>query len=146
MSCKVQNIFLWFLKVSWIARWSKITLMKFCKSWNVLHASKYFFMICTSLLDCQKLQNNFPEVLQILECLASFKIFFYDFQKSPKFLEGPKYLSWCLTSPGMSCKLQNIFLWFSKVSCIARRSKITFPEVLQILQCLVSFRIFFNDI
>ena len=56
MSCKLQNIFLWFLKVSWIARRSKITFLKFDKSWNVLQASKYFSMIFKSLLDCQKVQ------------------------------------------------------------------------------------------
>ena len=40
MSCKLQNIFLWFLKVSWIARWSKNTFLKLDKSSNVSEASK----------------------------------------------------------------------------------------------------------
>ena len=79
MSCMLQNIFLWCLKISWIARSFKITFLKFDKSWNVLQPSKYFSMIFKSILDCQKVQNNFPEVWQALECLASFKIFFYDF-------------------------------------------------------------------
>ena len=79
MSCKVQNTFLWFSKDSWIARMSKITFMKFYKSWKVLQASKYFCMIFKSILDCQKVQNNYPNVWQVLECIASFKIFFYDF-------------------------------------------------------------------
>ena len=57
----------------------KITFLKIDKSWNVLQASKYFSMIFKSLLDCQNVQDNFPEVWQVLECLASFKIFFYDF-------------------------------------------------------------------
>ena len=101
ITCKLQNIFLWFLKVSWIARMSKITFLKFYKSWNVLQASNYFSMIFKSLLDCQKVQDiflevwqvleyfsslldcqnvqdNFSEVLQVLEYVASFKIFFYD--------------------------------------------------------------------
>ena len=178
ISCKLQNMFQWFSKVSWIARRSKITLLKFDNSWNVFQASKYFSMIFKSLFDCQKVQDNFPEVWQVLECLASFKIFFYDFQKSPGLLEGPRYLSWRLARPGMSCKLQKIFLWYLKVSRIARRSKNIFlnfgkswnvleaskyfsmifkslldcqkvqdniSEVLQVLECLVSFRIFFYD-
>ena len=58
---------------------SKIPLLKMDKSRNVFEASKYFFMIFKSLLDCQNVQDIFPEVLQVLECLASFKIFFYDF-------------------------------------------------------------------
>ena len=79
MSWKLQNNFLWFLKVSWIARRSEISFLKFDKSWNVLEASKYFSMIFKSLLDYQKVRNIFPEVWQVLECLESFKIFFYDF-------------------------------------------------------------------
>ena len=79
MSWKLQNNFLWFLKVSWIARRSKSFFLKCYKSWNVLEASKYFSMIFKSLLDCQNVKDIFPEVLQVLECLASFKIFFYDF-------------------------------------------------------------------
>ena len=62
---------------------SNITLKKFGKSWNVLQASEYFSMIFKSLLDCQNVQDNFPDVLQVLEILARFKIFFYDFKKSP---------------------------------------------------------------
>ena len=41
---------------------SKIPLLKMDKSRNVLKASKYFSMIFKSLLDCQKVQNNFSEV------------------------------------------------------------------------------------
>ena len=144
MSCNLQNIFLWFLKVSWIAGMSKITFLNFYKSWNVLQSSKFFSMIFTSILDCLKLQNNFPKV----------------------------------TSPGMSCELQNIFLWFLKVSWIARLCKRTFlkfykpcnilqaskyfsmlfkniidcqnvhdylPEVLQVLECVARFKIFLYD-
>ena len=107
---KLQNIFLWILKVSWIARRSKITFLKFGMSWNVLQASKYISMIFKSLLDCQKVQDIFLELWQVLECHANFKIFVYDFLKFSGLLEGPRYLSWSLTSPGMSCKLQNIFL------------------------------------
>ena len=81
ISCKLQNLFLWFFKVSWIARRSKIIFLKFGKSWNVLQASNYFSMILKSILDCQKFQDNFLEVLQDLECHASFQIFFYDFLK-----------------------------------------------------------------
>ena len=36
-------------------------------------------LILKTLLDCQKVQNNFYEDGQVLECLASFKIFFFDF-------------------------------------------------------------------
>ena len=68
-----------FLKVSWIARRSKITFLKCGKSWNVLQASEYFSMLFKSFLDCQNVQDNFPEVWQVLECLASFQIFFYEF-------------------------------------------------------------------
>ena len=80
MSHKLQNIFLWFLKDSWIVRRSKIILLKFDKSRNVWQASKYFSRIFKRLLDCQKIQDDFTEVWQVLECLASFKIFFYDFK------------------------------------------------------------------
>ena len=45
MFCKLQNIFLWFFKFSCFTRRSKITFLKFGKSWNVLQASKYFSMI-----------------------------------------------------------------------------------------------------
>ena len=55
------------------------TLLKFYKSWNVLEASKYISMIFKSLLECQKVPINFVEVEQVLECLGSFKIYFYDF-------------------------------------------------------------------
>ena len=71
--------FLWFLKDSWIARKSKIIFQNFDKFWNVWPASKYFSMISKRLLDCQNVQDNFPEVWQVLVCLSSFKIFFYDF-------------------------------------------------------------------
>ena len=125
MSCKLQNIFLWFSKVSWIARRSKISFLKVGKAWNVLQASENFSMIFKSVQDCQKVQKYLSEFWQVLECLGSFKIFFYDFQKPPGLPEGQKYLYWSLTSPGMSCKLQNIFLWFLKESWIARSSKIT---------------------
>ena len=156
MSCKVQTIFLWCLKVSWIARMSKITLLKFDKSWNVLPASKYFSMISKrvldcqmvqdtflkygkswnvlqaskyfpmtskSLLDCKTVQDYFPDVLKALECLASLKIFFYDCSKSPGLPECLRWPFCSVTSPGMSCKLQNIFLWILKVSWIAWRFK-----------------------
>ena len=83
-------------------------------------------MIFKILLDYQKVQNNFLKVWQVLECLGRFKIFFYDFQKPPGLPEGPNWLFWSLTSPGMSLKLQNIFLWFLKVSWIAWRSKMIF--------------------
>ena len=123
MSCNLQNIFIWFLTVSWIAWRSKITFMKIDKSWNVLQASKYFSLIFKTFLDCQKVQNNFYENGQVLEYLSSFKIFFFDFSQSPGLPAGPSQLFWILTSPGMSWKLQNIFLWFLKVSWIAKRSK-----------------------
>ena len=71
----------------------KITFLKFAKSWNVVQASKYFSMIFKSLLDCQKVQDNFHEVLQILKHLAIFKIFFYDFQKFPGLPEGKNIFS-----------------------------------------------------
>ena len=90
MSWKLQNIFLWFLKASWITRRSEISFLKFDKSWTVLEASKYFSMIFKSLLNCQYVQDNFPEDLQVLECLASFQIFFFDFSKSPGLPAGPK--------------------------------------------------------
>ena len=80
-------------------------------------------MIYKSTLDCQKVQNNFTEVWQVLECLASFKKIFYNFQKFPGLPECQKYLPYSLTNPVMSCKIQNIFLWFLTVSWIARRSK-----------------------
>ena len=100
--------------------------MKFDSSWKALEASKYFSMIFKSFLDCLKVQNDCLDVWQVLECLGRFKIFFYDFQKPPGLPEGPNWLFWSLTSPGMSLKLQNIFLWFLKVSWIAWRSKIIF--------------------
>ena len=67
-----------------------MTLLKFHKSWNVLPVSKYFSMIFTSLLDCQNVPNDFLEVSQALECLATIKIFFYDFYKYPRMPEGQK--------------------------------------------------------
>ena len=45
MSYKLQNIFPWFLKVSWIARRFKITFLRFDNCWNVLETPKYFSMI-----------------------------------------------------------------------------------------------------
>ena len=78
---------------------SKITFLKFGKSWNVLQASKYFSMIFKSLLDCHKVQDNFFEVSQVQECLASCKIFFYDFYKSLALPKGPKLLYRSLVSP-----------------------------------------------
>ena len=90
MSWKIKNIFLWFLKVSWIAWRFKITFLKFVKSWNVLETPKYFSMIFISLLDCLKVQNNFPEVWQVLECLGNSKILLYDFQKYLGLPGGPK--------------------------------------------------------
>ena len=80
------------------------------------NVEKSSLMLFKGLLDCHKVQHNFLEVWQVLEHLESFKIF----------LDGPRLLSWSLKSPGMSCKLQNIFLQFLKVSWIARMSKITF--------------------
>jgi len=119
MSYKLQNIFLWFLKVSWIVRCSKMIFLKFDKSWKVLLASKYFSMIFKSVLECHKVQDNFLEVLQASKYLLWFlkvswnarryRITFLKFEKSWKAL-----------------KLQNIFLWFLKVSWIARRSRTTF--------------------
>ena len=90
MSWKLQDIFLWFSKVSWIASRFKITFLKFVKFWNVMENQKYFSMIFKSLLDCLKVQNNIPEVCQVLECLGNSKIFFYDFHKSPGLPEGSK--------------------------------------------------------
>ena len=84
------------------------------------------FLWFLSLLDCQKIKCIFLEVWQVLEYLAIFKIFFYEFKKSPVLPEGPRWLFWSFESPGMSCKFRKVFLWFSKVSWIARRSKITF--------------------
>ena len=43
------------------------------------NVEKSSLMLFKGLLDCQKDQDNFPEVWQVLKCLASFKIFFYDF-------------------------------------------------------------------
>ena len=79
-----------FLKVSTIARRSNITFLKFGKSWNVLQASENVSMIFKSLLDCQKVHDNFPEVWHVLECLASFKICFNYFKKSPGLPEAPR--------------------------------------------------------
>ena len=88
--CKLQNIFQPFFKVSLIAKRSKIIFLKFDKSWNVLQASEYFSTIFKSLMDCQKVQDNFPEVWQVMNCIASFKTFFYHFLKSPWLPEGPR--------------------------------------------------------
>ena len=142
MSYNHQNIFLWFLKVSWIAKRFKKTFLKFDKSWNVLQSSKYFSLIFKSLLDCQKVQNNFPEVWQVLECLTIIEIFFYDFLKSPGLPEGSKQLFWSLTSTGMSYNLQNNFLWFLKVSWIARGSKIIFLKFVKSWNVLQSSKYF----
>ena len=67
-----------------------MTFLKFDMALNVLQPSKYFSMIFKSILDCQKVQDDFTEVLQVLEYLASFKIFFYDFYKYPGLPEGPR--------------------------------------------------------
>ena len=80
MSCKLQTIFLWFFKVSWIARMSKITFLKIYKSWNILQASNYFSMIFQILLDCKNVKDIFPEVFQVLKCLAASKYFSMIFQ------------------------------------------------------------------
>ena len=90
MSSKLQNNFLWFLKASWIARRSKIYFLKFEKSWDVLEPSKYFSVFFKLLLDNLKVQNNFPEVWQVLECLGNSKILLYDFQKYLGLPGGPK--------------------------------------------------------
>ena len=143
-SCKLPNIFLWFLKASWIARGSEISLLKFDKSWNVLEALKYFSIILKSLLDYQKVRNIFPEVWQVLECPGSFKIFFYDFLKPLGLPEGQKYLYWSLTSPAMSWKLKKFSMIFkSLLDC--QKVKKNFLEVWQVLECLESFKIFFYD-
>ena len=126
MSFKLQNIFLWFLIVSWIASRSKIILLKFDKSWNVLQASKYLSMIFKSTLDCQKVQNNLTEVWQVLECLASFKKKFYYFQKFSGLPECQKYL------PSLT------------VSWIARRSKITFMKMDKSWNVLPTSKYFFH--
>ena len=123
MSWNLKNIFLWFLKASWIARMSETSLLKFSNYWNVLESSKYFSMTFKSLLDCQRVRNIFTEVWQVLECLGIFKIFFYDFQKPLGLPEGQTHLFWSLTSPGMSQKLQNIFQWFLKAPWIVRSSE-----------------------
>ena len=149
MSCNLQNIFVWFLKVSWIARRSKIIFLKFYKSWNVLQPSKYFSMIFKSILDCQKVQINFSEAWQVLKCHPTFKIYLYDFYKTPGSLEGPKLLSWSFTSPGTYYNHQNIFLWFLKVSWIARRSKRTllkFDKLWNVLQYSKYFSMIFKSI
>ena len=39
-----------------------ITFLMFNRYWNVLQVSKYFFIIFKILLDCQNVQNDFPEV------------------------------------------------------------------------------------
>ena len=144
MSCKLQNIFLWFSKVSWIARRSKISFLKVGKAWNVLQASKYFSMIFKSVLDCKKIKNIFLEVWQVLECLSRFKYFSMNFKVSwiaigPKMtllkfdkswivLQAPNYFSFIFTSLLDCQKIQDIFL-----------------EVWQVLEYLASFKIFFYD-
>ena len=107
-----------FLKVSWFAWMLRITFLKLYQSWNILQVSKYFCMIFKSHLNCLKLKNNFTEVFQILECLASFKMFFYNFSWIARRL---KITFLNLQSPGTSCKS------------------------LQVLKCLASLKVFSND-
>ena len=131
MSCKLQNIFLWFLKISWIARMSKITFLNFGNYWYVLEASKYFSIIFNSLLDCQYVQVNFTEVWQFLISHISFKIFFYDFLKvsgtvrmfmitllkfgkSWNVSQTSKYLSIIIKSLHDCQNVQDMFLMFDK--------------------------------
>ena len=47
-------------------------------------------VLCGWGKSCQKVKNNFPKVWQILNCLASLKIFFCEFYKSPGLPEGSK--------------------------------------------------------
>ena len=97
MSCKLQNIFLWFLKVSWIARGSKITFLKFYKSWDVFQASKYFAMIFKSFLDCQNVQDNFQVFSNFRKCLLILEKLFWsfgDFVWLPEILEKHSAPSW----------------------------------------------------
>ena len=88
--CQASKYFSMIFKASWIARRSKIIFLKFGNSLNVWQASKYFSMIFKSLLDCQKVQDNFPDIWQVLECFTSFKIFFYDFLKVSWISRGSK--------------------------------------------------------
>ena len=148
---QASKYFLWFLQVSCIARGSKIPFLEFDKFWNVLQTSKYFSMIFKSLLECHKVKklywrkttlvlsckfqnifiwfkNNIISVWKVLKYPAGFNFFMIfknllDYQKVLNTFSGVWKV---LTSPGMSCKLKNIFLWLLKVSWIARRSKITF--------------------
>ena len=144
MSCQLQNIFLWYLKVSWIARRSKIIFLKFDKSWNVLQASNYLSMIFKSLLECQKVKYIFLEVWQVLQCFASFQIFFYEFLVSwiarrPKttFLKFDKFWN-VLPALKYFSKIFKSLLDCQKVHNI-------FSEVWQVLEYFGTFKIFFYD-
>ena len=83
MSCKLQNIFLWFLKVSWIAWKSNIIFLKFDKSWNVLQASIYLSMIFKNLLDCQKVTRKLSWSLTSARMSYKLQIIFLLFLKVP---------------------------------------------------------------
>ena len=79
---------------------------------------KHFSMIFKSFLECQKVQDDSPEVWHVLECLSS---------------------------PGMSHMLQNIFLWFLRLlEC--QKFPDVFPEVWHVLENPGSFKIFSNII
>ena len=126
---QASNYFSMILNVFWITRRFKMTFLKFDKSWNVWQASKYFSMIFKRLLDYQKVEDDCLEVWQVLECLPSFKIFFYDFQKTPGVPGGPIQFFWSCRSFRMFVKLQNIFLWFLEDSWIAWRSYTIFLKL-----------------
>ena len=131
MSWKLQNNSLWFLKASWIARGSEISLLKFYKSWNVLEASKYLSMIFKSLLDCQRVRNIFTEVWQVLKLswkLQNIFLWFLKgswiarrteisllkFYKSWNVLEASKYLSMIFKSLLDCQRVKKTFLKFDK--------------------------------
>ena len=128
MSCKLQNIFLWFLKVSWIAWKSNIIFLKFDKSWNVLQASIYFSMIFKSLLDCQKvtrklswsltsarmsykLQIIFLWFLKVSWIVRSSNIIFLKFDMSWNVLKDSKYFPMIFKSLLNYQKVQENFWW-----------------------------------
>ena len=93
MSWKLQNIFLWFLEVSWIGKRSKIYFLKFYKSWNVLESSKYFSMS-----------------FKFFGIARRSKITFLKFDKSWNVLEPSKYFSIIFKSL-LDCQMvKNIFL------------------------------------
>ena len=128
MSCKLQNIFLWVLKVSWIAWKSNIIFLKFDKSWNVLQASIYFSMIFKSLLDCQKvtrklswsltsarmsykLQIIFLWSLKVSWIVRSSNIIFLKFDMSWNVLKDSKYFPMIFKSLLNYQKVQDNFWW-----------------------------------